>query len=283
MDLTTVPRTLIKLEYAGVRLPFAFLDDCVLALYYDEDVPPRSGLRHFLGELDEFAGWLLADEDIARRGETLLRETRARRPNGTTGAPPEPAEPAEPAEAAGGPTGETGDTPAAAEPAPPDLSVPEPVAPDLGVPEPVAPDLGVPQPVTPDLGGPEPVAPALGGPVAPEPVLPELGVPETVGPEQEQEAASAAAPGSVDIAFLLPADVGAGRVALCGDFNDWSPDATALERGDDGAWRVSVPLEPGRSYRYRYLLDGERWENGGQADRYEPNPYGGVDSVVVIE
>ena len=71
-------------------------------------------------------------------------------------------------------------------------------------------------------------------------------------------------------------------MALCGDFNDWSAEATALERGDDGRWQVSIPLEPGRSYRYRYLLDGERWENG-RADRYEPNPYGGVDSVIVVE
>ena len=70
-------------------------------------------------------------------------------------------------------------------------------------------------------------------------------------------------------------------MALCGDFNDWSAEATALERGDDGTWQVSIPLEPDRSYRYRYLLDGERWENG-QAGHYEPNPYGGVDSVIVV-
>ena len=71
-------------------------------------------------------------------------------------------------------------------------------------------------------------------------------------------------------------------MALCGDFNDWSAEASALERCDDGSWQVSIPLEPGRSYRYRYLLDGERWQNG-QGDRYEPNPYGGVDSVIVVE
>ena len=71
-------------------------------------------------------------------------------------------------------------------------------------------------------------------------------------------------------------------MALCGDFNDWSAGATALERGDDGTWQVSIPLEPGRSYRYRYLLDGERWENG-QAGPYEPNPYGGVDSVIAVD
>ena len=51
----------------------------------------------------------------------------------------------------------------------------------------------------------------------------------------------------------------------------------------DGSWQATVALEPGRSYRYRYLLDGQRWENDQQADRYEPNPLGTVDSVVVVE
>ncbi len=86
---------------------------------------------------------------------------------------------------------------------------------------------------------------------------------------------------TVDVTFSLPGEVGAGNVALCGDFNDWSADNIALQRGHDGAWQVTVPLEPG-SYRYRYLLDGERWENSWHAERYEPNPFGSTDSVVTI-
>ena len=86
MDLTTVPRILAKLEYSAVRLPIACLDECVLAYYWDEDAPPRSDVRHFLGSLDEVAGWLLADDEIARRGETLLRRTRAPGPAGAPGA-----------------------------------------------------------------------------------------------------------------------------------------------------------------------------------------------------
>jgi len=70
---------------------------------------------------------------------------------------------------------------------------------------------------------------------------------------------------------------------LCGEFNDWSAEDTRLERGSDGSWQATVALEPGRSYLYRYLLDGQRWENDQQADRYEPNPLGAVDSVVVVD
>jgi hypothetical protein len=104
---------------------------------------------------------------------------------------------------------------------------------------------------------------------------------DTQPPPDEAEAPVTAR--TVDVTFTLPAEVDAETVALCGDFNGWSADEIRLERAGDGTWRATVALEPGRSYRYRYLLDGERWENAWQADRYVQNPYGSVDSVVVVE
>jgi len=100
---------------------------------------------------------------------------------------------------------------------------------------------------------------------------------EAGGPAREEQASK------VEIIFTLPGEVQAGSVALCGEFNGWSAHDIRLERGGDGCWRAGVALEPGRTYRYRYLLDGERWENAWQADRYVPNPYGSTDSVVVVE
>ena len=41
-----------------------------------------------------------------------------------------------------------------------------------------------------------------------------------------------------------------------------------------------VGLEAGRAYRFRYLLDGHRWDNDWAADAYEPNDFGAGDSVV---
>ncbi len=249
MDLTTVPRILAKLEYSAVRLPIACLDEYVLAHYWDEDAPPRSDVRYFLGSLDEVAGWLLADDEIARRGETLRRRTRAPGPPGAPGAGTPP----------------TGTPQAGTPPA----SAPTTGEPAAGEPPRAAP------PAAWSAGDATDATTAAAGPVAP------AQAPENTA-AQAPENTSATAASTVDVAFTLPADVDADSVALCGDFNDWSAEATALERGDDGTWRVSIPLEPDRSYRYRYLLDGERWENG-QADRYEPNPYGGVDSVIVVE
>jgi len=87
----------------------------------------------------------------------------------------------------------------------------------------------------------------------------------------------------VDVTFTLPADVQADSVALCGDFNQWSVESLRLKRDGDGFWRTTVALQPGRSYRYRYLLDGERWENDWQAHEYAPNPFGGDDSIILVE
>ena len=49
------------------------------------------------------------------------------------------------------------------------------------------------------------------------------------------------------------------RVALVGDFNGWSPNATPLVvGGSDGVWSASVPLPAGR-HEYAFIVDGERW------------------------
>ncbi len=85
---------------------------------------------------------------------------------------------------------------------------------------------------------------------------------------------------SVDVTFKLPASVAADTVAVVGDFNDWSADASPMTRTEDGSFRLSLALSPGRAYRYRYLIDRTRWENDWRADSYLPNAYGGDDSVV---
>ena len=96
----------------------------------------------------------------------------------------------------------------------------------------------------------------------------------------EAEGLMSGAGASIDVTFELPASVAADMVAVVGDFNDWSVDESPMKRTDDGSFRLSLALPPGRAYRYRYLIDGTRWENDWQADNYLPNAYGGDDSVV---
>jgi 1,4-alpha-glucan branching enzyme len=89
-------------------------------------------------------------------------------------------------------------------------------------------------------------------------------------------------PKTVKVVFELPSAVDAEKVALCGEFNDWSTDTILLERDAEGSWHTTVPLELGHSYRYRYLINDEQWENSWEADAYVPNPHGTEDSVVIV-
>jgi 1,4-alpha-glucan branching enzyme len=86
--------------------------------------------------------------------------------------------------------------------------------------------------------------------------------------------------GKREVTFELPPEVGGTDIHLCGDFNDWSQTSLPLEPGRDGSYRVTVLLESGRRYRYRYLIDGAHWENDWQADDYVLNEFGGEDSAV---
>jgi hypothetical protein len=185
MDLNNA-RRLGKQPYQAVRDQFDQLGERVIERHWDAGAPVRQGYRRFLGALDELAGKLLDDDEIAQRGQDLLRENEA---DGTAGNARLAAE-----------GGETGAAPSER---------------------------------------------------------------------------------TVDVVFSLPAGTEADHVALCGEFNDWSPETTTLTRGDDRAWRVTVPLVPG-TYRYKFLLDGETWENGPDADHFEENAYGTSDSVIVV-
>jgi 1,4-alpha-glucan branching enzyme len=86
--------------------------------------------------------------------------------------------------------------------------------------------------------------------------------------------------GTCKVTFEMPAQAGVNAAHLCGEFNDWSSTATPMTRRKDGSFRVTVGLDPGRRYRFRYLIDGERWENDWAADDYVANDFGGDDSVV---
>ncbi|MBV9659793.1 MAG: isoamylase early set domain-containing protein [Acidimicrobiales bacterium] len=89
------------------------------------------------------------------------------------------------------------------------------------------------------------------------------------------------AKGTTKVTFSLPREVKAHEVSLCGDFNDWSPAAHPLKKYKDGHFAVSVNL-PSGVYRYRFLIDGLRWENDWQAEEYAANDYGSEDSVIRV-
>lgn len=64
---------------------------------------------------------------------------------------------------------------------------------------------------------------------------------------------------------------GAKKVTIAGDFNNWNTTETPLKQNKDGKFSVSIDLEKGKSYQFRYVLDGKTWENDWKADAYVPN------------
>jgi 1,4-alpha-glucan branching enzyme len=85
--------------------------------------------------------------------------------------------------------------------------------------------------------------------------------------------------GGVEVRFTLPAEIPVESAAVVGEFNGWSPQATPMVLEDD-RYVATALLEPGRVYRFKYLVDGQHWMNDHEADSYEPNEFGGDDSVI---
>jgi hypothetical protein len=81
------------------------------------------------------------------------------------------------------------------------------------------------------------------------------------------------------MAFVVRAN-GASNVRLAGDFNDWNPERSQLQRLDADTFHIKLPLSPGR-YQYRYVIDG-RWENDPANEWIEHNPFGEVNNVVEV-
>jgi hypothetical protein len=82
--------------------------------------------------------------------------------------------------------------------------------------------------------------------------------------------------------FMLPGKAApkAQTVTIVGDFNNWNRDATPLKKLGNGDFAVTVELDAGKEYCFRYLIDGQHWENDWHADKYVRSPYGAEDSVV---
>lgn len=82
------------------------------------------------------------------------------------------------------------------------------------------------------------------------------------------------------VTFRVPVEWASKQVSVVGDFNEWDIEANKLEQ-NGGFWEATLRLAPESEYRFRYLIDGERWVNDDEADGYTTNPYGTEDSVLV--
>ncbi|MAZ66800.1 MAG: glycoside hydrolase [Kangiellaceae bacterium] len=83
------------------------------------------------------------------------------------------------------------------------------------------------------------------------------------------------------VTFRLPAEAApeAEKVTIVGEFNDWDKAATPMQKLKNGEFKLTIDLETGKEYQFRYLIDDETWENDWDADKYVPAE--GSDNSVV--
>lgn len=75
-------------------------------------------------------------------------------------------------------------------------------------------------------------------------------------------------------------DSTATKVEIAGTFNDWRPAATQMIAVGDGKWFKELNLPPG-TYEYLFVADG-KWVPDLSAERFVPNPFGGMNSVMTV-
>jgi len=73
----------------------------------------------------------------------------------------------------------------------------------------------------------------------------------------------------------------ASTVQIAGDFNDWQPENTPLQKvGKNGVWQIKLPMAKGK-YRYRLVVDGQ-WQQDPYNEFTDLNPYGEYNSVLEV-
>jgi hypothetical protein len=55
-----------------------------------------------------------------------------------------------------------------------------------------------------------------------------------------------------------------------------------MKRLKNGSFTIDINLACGQEYHYRFLIDGKRWENDWEADKYLSSPVAGCENSVVV-
>ena len=77
-------------------------------------------------------------------------------------------------------------------------------------------------------------------------------------------------------------DDAARKVYLSGDFNDWQSDKTAFIKQPNGFWRAEIKILPAGKYRYKIIVDGEKWTEDVSNGMKEADNFGGFNSILYV-
>jgi len=85
------------------------------------------------------------------------------------------------------------------------------------------------------------------------------------------------------VVFTLPGTIQASSAAVVGDFLDvsWYPAGHPMTRCADGRWQLTLELEAGQAYEFRYWVNGCEWHNDDCCPQI-PNPFGSHNSVFFV-
>jgi len=70
-------------------------------------------------------------------------------------------------------------------------------------------------------------------------------------------------------------------ISVLGDFNQWDEAAGEMKALKDGSFTLTLELETGREYQFRYLADGQQWLNEPEADSFVASEFGDSENCVI--
>lgn len=87
------------------------------------------------------------------------------------------------------------------------------------------------------------------------------------------------------VTFTVPSEIAVNykTANLVGCFNEWDKETSPMKYSKTKKeFSLTLELESGREYHFRYLLDNEVWINDDSADRYERTAFGDSDNCVIV-
>ena len=74
----------------------------------------------------------------------------------------------------------------------------------------------------------------------------------------------------------------AGHISLAGSFNHWAQDVLLLEPGEDGLWKIEIPMLPKGRYLYKFFIDEKMWVEDVENPLREHDGFNGWNSVLEV-
>lgn len=86
------------------------------------------------------------------------------------------------------------------------------------------------------------------------------------------------------VTFKIDADQsnGATTAQVIGSFNNWDQTENVMKPLKTGGFSLSLDLETGKEYQFRYLLDGKIWINDPESDAQQSNEFNEMNDILSI-